>query len=148
MLYKLEFNIDKEDFIDDIEIEFCNENGIISIEKYDTSIIKIEKCKEEITYDNENLIYINVKDLLYDDFHKVAVYINGVILSEDKYSFDSNNNCLSLSYKLELTTNDIIKVEYYKKHCSIEYNSNVEVQYVNIKCNYKNSYLLGQHTNN
>lgn len=148
MLYKIEFNINKEDFIDNIEVEFCNQDGVISTEIYDTSIIKIEKCEKEITYNNENLIYINQEGLLYDDFHKVAVYLNNNLLGDDKYSFDKNTKYLSLSYKLNLTTSDVIKIEYYKEHCVIEYNSNVEVQYVNVKCNYKKSYLLGSHTNN
>lgn len=148
MKYKVRFDLSKEEFIDKIDIQFFNLNDeIITTRSYDTDIVIINKHTESLTYNANRCIYIEAKDMFYNDFYTINVYLNNMLLSNDKYDFDVKNKKISFSYKLNIVNGDNVKVEYYRKYGEIEIDVSQEIKNVKIVNRYKNTYELGQHTN-
>lgn len=148
MKYKVRFDLSKEEFIDGIDIQFFNVNDeIITTKSYNTDIVKIDKHTKSLTYEADRYVYIESKDMFYNDFYTINVYLNNELLSDDKYDFDIKNKKLSFSYKLNIASGDNIKVEYYRKYCEVEIDTSQEVKNVKIINRYKNTYELGRHTN-
>lgn len=148
MKYKVRFDLSKEEFIDRIDIQFLNANDeVITTKSYNTDIIKIDKHTKSLTYKSDRCVYIENKDIFYNDFYTINVYLNNELLSDDKYDFDIKNKKLSFSYKLNIVNGDNVKIEYYRKYGEVEIDISQEIKNVKIVNRYKNTYELGQHTN-
>lgn len=145
--YDIEFNIGKEEHINNIEINFYNnQDEIFETRLYPPDIINIKKFTSEIKYE-ANKHYSIDKDIFYDDYYKLDAYIDGTKLTEEQFSYDNETKLITFSYKMDLEPNTIINIEYYKKCVSIQCEFKEEVKNIIVRPNYTSSVKLGQHTN-
>lgn len=145
-MYRINFDVYKEEFINTLNVMcYDSDNTLLTSKEFPSSVVSIVKSSMSVTFNGNRYVYIN-RDIFYDDFYKIEVSIGNTKLDKKDFDFDIETKTVSISYKIPITPNEVITVEYYKKCASVEIEASKKPSYVKIIPSYNRSYLLGEHT--